>query len=389
MSLFALGCLCLLPPNLLSAQRASFGPAAAAVERGIRRGLYPGAVLVIGRRDTILFARGFGKLTWSRKSARPSAWTTLWDLASLTKVVATTGVLAVLVDHGAVDLDAPVARYLPRFQGGGKELVTVRMLLQHTSGLRAYVPLHARASSREEAIDHLYAEPLARWPGSSAEYSDLNALLLGLLIESVTGEPLSRVATELVFDPLRMGFTTFMPLLPEKAIVAPSHSERGRPVPRVVDDANARRFGGVAGHAGLYSTGLDLAKYAQVWLRRGTLPAGPWVSRETVAEFLTPTPAGGSRLLGWDSPERDTGKPSVFGRLTSPSAFGHTGWTGTLLWIDPDRDLFLIFLTNRSLDPRRRNSITALRDLRAEVSDLATRAALAQCGGGLGGALVC
>jgi CubicO group peptidase (beta-lactamase class C family) len=356
-----------------------FDPVVRAVEDGIRKGLYPGAVLVVGRRDTILFARGFGHLTWDRETARPSAWTTLWDLASLTKVVATTGVLTVLVDRGAVDLDAPVVQYLPRFTGGGRERVTVRMLLDHTSGLRAYVPLHRLASTREAAVDLVYAEPLTRLPGTRAVYSDLNAILLGWVIEAVAGVPLSNAATELVFDPLQMGFTTFGPLLPKQAVAAPSLMLGGRPAPRVVDDANARRLGGVAGHAGLFSTGLDLAKYAQVWLRRGARPDTIWTSERTVADFLQRSPSSGTRLLGWDTADRESELPSVFGSLTSDAAFGHTGWTGTLMWIDPVRDLFLVFLSNRSLAPRHRNSLTAMRTVRAQISDVAARAALAEC----------
>jgi len=375
--------LMLLAAVPLSAQeqspRVRYGPVVQAVEDGIRRGLYPGAVLVLGRRDTILFARGFGHLTWDKRSARPSAWTTLWDLASLTKVVATTGVLTVLVDRGAVDLDAPVSHYLPRFTGGGKERVSVRMLLDHTSGLRAYVPLHRLASTREAAIDLVYAEPLTRLPGTRAVYSDLNAILLGWLVEAVAGVPLSNAATELVFDPLDMGFTAFGPLLPEQAIAAPSVMLGGRPAPRVVDDANARRLGGVAGHAGLFSTGLDLAKYAQVWLRRGARPDTIWASEPTIAEFLQRTPASGTRMLGWDTPDREAEGPSVFGSLTSDASFGHTGWTGTLMWIDPARDLFLVFLSNRSLAPRHRNSLVAMRAARAQISDVAARAALAEC----------
>lgn len=371
--------LAVLSPAAAWAQGPAFEPVARAVEQGIRRGLYPGAVVVIGKHDTILYARGFGHLTWDRRSARPSAWVTLWDLASLTKVVATTGSLAVLVDQGRIALDAPVAQYLPRFRGSAKERVTVRMLLDHTSGLRAYAPLYQLAQSRDAAIDLVYAEPLTRPPGIRAVYSDLNAILLGLLVESVGGGSLAGVARALVFDPVDMGFTTFAPSLPEKAILAPSRQVGGRPAPGTVDDANARRLGSIAGHAGLFSTGLDLAKYAQVWLRRGALPARSWISGRTHAAFLTPSDAGGSRLLGWDSPDRGPGEVSVFGSLPSAASYGHTGWTGTMMWMDPDRDLFLIFLANRSLAPRHRNSLLAMRDVRARVSDLATRAVLAQC----------
>jgi CubicO group peptidase (beta-lactamase class C family) len=148
----------------------------------------------------------------------------------------------------------------------------------------------------------------------------------------------------------------------------------------LVNDRNAAVFGGAAGHAGLFGTGRDLARYAQAWLRMGRLDAGEtWVRPETMREFLTSSTNAGSRLLGWDSPDPSYDKPtSVFGRLLSPLAYGHTGWTGTELWIDPARDLFVVFLTNRSYDPRARNSIVALRDVRASVSDAAARAVPAE-----------
>jgi CubicO group peptidase (beta-lactamase class C family) len=225
----------------------------------------------------------------------------------------------------------------------------------------------------------VYAEPLTRLPGARSVYSDLNAILLGLLVEAVAGAPLSNAAMELVFDPLGMGFTTYGPLLPEQAVVAPSRQVGGRPVPGEVDDANARRLGSVAGHAGLFSTGLDLAKYAQAWLRRGARPDRVWVSERTISDFLSRSPSSGTRALGWDTPDRDSGTVSAFGSLTSDSSFGHTGWTGTLMWIDPERDLFLVFLSNRSLAPRHRNSLSAMRTVRAQVSDVAARAALAEC----------
>jgi CubicO group peptidase (beta-lactamase class C family) len=161
----------------------SFAPAARVVERGIRAGVYPGAVLVVGRRDTILFAQGFGHLTWSKRASRPSVGETRWDLASLTKVVATASAVLVLVDQGRVSLDDPVVRYLPRFHGNGRDRVTVRMLLDHTSGLPAYLPFYKLAATRSAAIERLYREPLRHLPGAVTEYSDLNGILLGLLVE--------------------------------------------------------------------------------------------------------------------------------------------------------------------------------------------------------------
>ena len=353
-----------------------FAAVEATVRRGIRQGIYPGAVVVVGRRDAVLYSKGFGHLTWARKAPTPSPESTRWDLASLTKVVATTSAVLVLVERGQVNLDAPVARYLPRFTGEGRERVTVRMLLDHTSGLPAYVPFFRLAANRDAAIDLLYREPLVRAPGLSADYSDLNAMLLGLLVEAVSGAPLDRFAASEVFTPLGMTATLFAPSLPAGASIAPSRSLAGRPEPGRVNDENSFLLGSVAGHAGLFSTGADLARYAQAWLRGGATSVGRWASPETLQEFLRLSPASGSRALGWDTPEQGGPNPSVFGKLAGAGTYGHTGWTGTMMWIDPDRDLFLVFLTNRSLDPRARRSIKALRALRGRLSEQVDMAAV-------------
>jgi CubicO group peptidase (beta-lactamase class C family) len=354
-----------------------FAAIARVVEGGIKRGVYPGAVVVIGRRDSVLFSRGFGHLTWSPRTPVPSPTTTRWDLASITKVMATTSAVMVLVDRGQVALDAPVATYLPRFTGRGREQVTVRMLLDHTSGLRAYLAFHRLVKSRGEAVELLYREELSRRPGTRAVYSDLNAILLGLLVEAVTGETLDAFTLREVIAPLGLVTTAFGPNLPAGVAVAPSRMVRGRPEPGRVNDDNAFLFGGIAGHAGLFSTGSDLARLAQSWLRQGAAEAGRWVAPETMREFLSRTTASGSRALGWDTPQPGDG-PSSFGSRASPLAYGHTGYTGTMLWIDPERDVFLVFLTNRSLDPRARRSMTALRQIRTELSDLAISAGSSQ-----------
>lgn len=367
----------LLGVTAIQARRPTPGPLAAirtVVERGIRRGVYPGAVVVIGRQDTVLFEKGFGHTTWGRGSPTPSPLLTRWDLASLTKVIATASSAMVLVDQGRVSLDAPVSRYLPRFTGDGRELITVRMLLDHTSGLRAYLPLYRLADSRAAAIEILYGATPVRIPGASPVYSDLNAMLLGLLVEAVTGESLDEVAGRVVFTPLGLAATTFAPGLSARLSVAPSWSAHGQPVPGRVNDDNANLLGGVAGHAGLFSTGDDVARFAQVWLREGSTGQGPWVSAATIREFLRRTTLSGSRALGWDTPEQHGSSPSIYGTLAGSRTFGHSGWTGTMLWVDPTRDLFLVFLTNRSLEPRAHHSIAALRALRGELSDIVIRA---------------
>jgi CubicO group peptidase (beta-lactamase class C family) len=348
----------------------------AAVMDGIQKGIYPGAVVIIGRRDSLLYARGYGHFTWSPSSPVPRPDSTLWDIASITKVVSTAGVALRLVDAGKLDLEAPVRRYLPRFSGGPKNQVTVRMLLDHTSGLKSYVPFYIKArGSRARAIDQLYAQPLVRVPGDSAEYSDLNALFLGLVLEKVSGLPLDKLARHEVFGPLGMTQTMYRPPASLKRRIVPSGMWRGHPVPGDVNDQNAVAMGGVAGHAGVFSTGMDLARYAAVWLRSGAGPTGQWVRPETLRRFLVKGPRTGSRLLGWDTPEIDPAaeEPSVFGSLISEAGYGHTGFTGTELWIDPARDLFLVFLTNRAFDPRVRESAKQLKFVRASLSDAAVR----------------
>ena len=364
-----------LAPSPPEATRTPYPKVDAAIRAGIKRGLYPGAVVIIGRHNRILYQHGYGHFTWSRRSAVPSPTTTLWDLASVSKVVGTMSVALRFVDEGKLDLDAPVVQYLPAFGGGDKDLVTVRMLLDHTSGLRPYIPFYRTAASREEAITELLADSLRRVPGSAAEYSDLNAILLGLVLERVGGAPLDSLVMREVTRPLGMPQTLYRPPPSLLRRVAPSSSSHGQPVAGVPNDQNAVVFGGVAGHAGLFATGRDLARYAQVWLRKGTLRKGRWVRAETMERFLTPGPQSGTRLLGWDSPDSEAEGPTAFGERLSSAAYGHTGWTGTQIWIDPRRDIFMIFLTNRSFDPRRTRSLAGLRDVRSRLSNAVARLA--------------
>ncbi len=345
----------------------------AIVRQGIRQMVYPGAVVVIGRRDSVLYARGYGHFTWSPSSPVPSPDSTLWDIASITKVMGTTSAAMRLVDARRLNVDAPVRHYLPEFSGGPKDRVTVRMLLDHTSGLRSYVPFFKQARTRDQAKALLYAEPLVRQPGQSAVYSDLNAILLGLVLERVSGVPLDRLVTREVFEPLELHSATYLPPASVRRRTVPTALWRGQPVQGQVNDPNAVVFGGAAGHAGIFSSGMDLARYAQVWLRNGAGPRGQWVTPATIRQFLTRGANTGPRLLGWDTPELDGKEPSLYGTLISASAYGHTGFTGTEVWIDPAHDLFLVFLTNRTFDPRGRNPHHALRTVRTSLSDAAIR----------------
>lgn len=347
------------------------------IESGVRQRVYPGGVLVIGRRDSLLFSTGVGTLTWDHRSLRPDPDETWWDLASLTKVVATSATIMTLVDRGRLELDRPVGNYLPAFHGSGRERVTVRMLLNHTSGLPSYVPFYRTAANREELLAALWRVPLERTPGLREKYSDLNAMLAGLVVESAAVAPLGQIAWQSVFQPLGMARTGFG--VPDSSRAAASIVHHGRAVAGEVNDRNARVMGGVSGHAGLFATGADLARFAQAWLREGREASGQWVAASTMRQFLTRSTAGGTRLLGWDSPDFARLGRSQFGTLATPTTFGHTGWTGTFLWFDPSRDVFVVFLTNRSLGPTTRRSMEAMRSVRARLSDAIARAVRGHC----------
>ena len=362
-----------------SASAQHFTAADAAIKNGIAAGIYPGAVLVAGRADTILYARGYGHFTWSTASPTPDPSTTRWDLASLTKILATTSAIAVLVQQHRVDLDAPVAHYLPEFSSGRKSEVTVRMLLNHTSGMPPYAKLWESAHTVAQARATLFLIPLRRAPGSSAEYSDLNAMLAGLIVERVTDQPLEQFSESTVFRPLGMLSTRYRPTASDKTSAAPTGRFHGRPVGGVVNDRNAAVLGGVSGHAGVFSTGVDLARFAQAWLRAAS-DHGDWLRRNTVAEFLTHSATSGTRVLGWDTPLPAGGPTeSLYGRCATTSTYGHTGWTGTEIWIDPGQDLFAVLLTNRSFAPTHpAQSFAELKEVRAKVAD-DVRATLGLC----------
>ena len=350
-----------------------------AVRSGIDTGIYPGAVVVVGRSDTILYAHGYGNYTWSASSRVPDIATTRWDLASLTKVVATTSATAVLVQKHKLDLDAPVSRYLPEFAGGKKNEVTVRMLLNHTSGMPAYVKLWQKAKTVDAARRELFAVPLRRAPGASAEYSDLNAMLAGLVVERVSGAPLATFVDSAVFAAIGMTSTHFRLAPTDKVFAVPTGRYRGTPVGGVVNDQNAVALGGVSGHAGVFSTGLDMARFAQAWLKASD-NHGDWLNRKTVNEFLTRSDHSDTRVLGWDTPIAAGGtKTSLYGECATKTTFGHTGWTGTEIWIDPKQDLFVVLLTNRSFAPRNpKQSFVELKEVRAKVAD-AVRSILGKC----------
>lgn len=366
----------LIATALLALQAGAVAQIDRAVTGGIEQGVFPGAVVVVGTRDTVLLARGYGGLTWSG-SRRPSPDSTLYDLASLTKVVATTPSVMLLVDRGRVALDAAVSSYLPSFTGDGKGVVTVRLLLEHRSGLRAFLPLNTLTKTAAEAKRRVLDEPLTWRPNTRTEYSDLNGMLLGWIVERVSGMALDRFAADSVFARLGMRDTQYRPPRSLRSRIAPVGLWHGHAIAGEIHDQNAARLGGVSGHAGLYSTGRDLARYAQFWLARGRTRSGRRLVRPATAEvFMRRGP--GNRALGWEM--RDTSSSDNSGSRMSGRTFGHTGYTGTSMWIDPEGDLFVILLTNRVYAPRTRRSITKLKEIRGKVADGAVALRAQRCG---------
>jgi CubicO group peptidase (beta-lactamase class C family) len=336
----------------------------AVLERGLADRAYPGAYAVVGSRSTIYSSLGVGQLDWASSPAPDEH--TLWDLASLTKVVGTTTAVMQLWDKKLIDLDAPVVRYLPDFAAPGKEGVTVRHLLTHSSGLPAWRPLYTEASTPAEAIALAMATPLDTVPGARMVYSDIGLILLGQIVERLSGEGLDVYLERHVFRPLGMTSTMFRPSAELLTRIAPTEMDpwRGRLIRGEVHDENAYRLGGISAHAGLFSSASDLARFARMMLRHGELDRVRVVSVAAIDSFTRVQNAAlSNRALGWEVP---SGTNSAGHRL-SPRSFGHTGFTGTSIWVDPDRDVFVILLTNRVNPTRENRRIGAVRTQLADA----------------------
>jgi uncharacterized protein YbbC (DUF1343 family)/CubicO group peptidase (beta-lactamase class C family) len=315
------------------------------VESAIAEGKMPGCVICIGRRDGIALLRAYG-----RRQVEPEAEAmtidTVFDLASLTKPVATATAVMQLLEDGRLRLADPVADLLPAFAARGKEKITVHDLLTHQSGLIADNPLADYQDGRERSLARICdLEPLAA-PGERFIYSDVNFILLGELVERLGGQPLAEATAARIYRPLGMTETGYRPDPSLHDRCAPTERRDGRWIRGEVHDPRAWQLGGVAGHAGLFGTAADLARYARMMLSGGTLDGVRVLAAPTVALMTraAPVPDGGLRGLGWDIRSRFS---SNRGDLMSEAAFGHGGFTGTALWIDPRLDLFVIFLSNR------------------------------------------
>jgi serine-type D-Ala-D-Ala carboxypeptidase len=326
---------------------------------GIDQRAFPGAAVAIAYQGKLIAHKAIGKRTYGSCSRHVKLYT-IYDLASLTKVVATTPACMILHDRGRFNLDQPLVDLLPSFAGNDprRRLVTLRMLLAHSSGLPAYVKLFLTAHNEEELLRQALQVPLSTDPGTRAEYSDIGFILLGEVLKRITGEPLDKFYEREIFQPLELMMRFNPPRHPYKAWSAPTENDRTfrhRLIRGEVNDENAFVMGGVAGHAGCFATALDVSVFAQCMLREGS----PLVKKETLEIFTRRQglPPGTSRALGWDTPSQ----PSQSGKYFSSRSYGHLGYTGTSLWIDPDRQLSVTLLTNRTWPDRGSQSIKQIR----------------------------
>jgi CubicO group peptidase (beta-lactamase class C family) len=370
-------------PTPVSFDLAGLKPVTELLDSAVAAGAAPGAVLAITR-DGERFVYASGQLGADEPETPGAA--TIYDLASLTKVVGLVTGAMLAVDEGRLELDAPVQQYVPAFTGAGKDRVTVRMLLAHASGLPAWRPLFREAGSRAEAFALADTTPLSSVPGTVEVYSDLGAIILTQMLEAIYHERLDSLLERQVFGPLGMRATGYLPGADQRGRIAPTEMDpwRGRMLRGEVQDENAARMDGVSGHAGLFGSAEDLLTFAEWVLEQAdgraagqavrrsksftevNRPADrPTIRPPVLQEFtrrqkLVP---GSSRALGWDTPS--PGGSS--GSRLSPRSFGHTGFTGTSLWIDPEHHLAIILLSNR-VNPTRDNPRWA--PLRGKIADL-------------------
>jgi uncharacterized protein YbbC (DUF1343 family)/CubicO group peptidase (beta-lactamase class C family) len=322
------------------------------IEQAIQEGSVPGAVLIVGHNGRVIYRKAYGHRALEPRSEAMTL-DTIFDLASLTKVIATTTAVMQLVEHGKLRLNDPVAKYLPEFAQNGKQDITIRQLLTHYSGLPPDLDLKTPWAGKQTGYDMAFAETLQDPPGSKFTYSDINFIVLGALVERVSGETLDEYTKRHIFVPLKMFHTRFLPPAAWRPKIAPTqYDENNQMLRAVVHDPTVRRMGGVAGQAGLFSTADDLAKFAQALLNGGDGILSP-ASVEKMTSPEQPPSAPVLRGFGWDI---DSPYSSNRGDLLPIGGYGHTGFTGTSLWIDPATKTYIILLTN-AVHPRGGNAI--------------------------------
>jgi CubicO group peptidase (beta-lactamase class C family) len=346
-----------------SKSEAKLQPAYDVLNRAIVDHAFPGGVLAVGYNNELI-VREFGHQTYDPNSPAVTA-DTIYDAASLTKPVVTSTLVAMQAEAGHIGLDLPVARYIPEWNDGPnpdwRKTVTVRNLLTHTSGLPAHKNYFLTLHSKRQFIAAICKEPLEYAPGSKTIYSDLGFILLGEILERATGKTVDQLAQEEIFAPLQMAHTSFNPPKNLLARISPTENDatfRKRLLQGEVHDENAFAMGGVAGHAGMFTTASDLAAFCQMMLNGGIYRYHRMLNRATISMFTAPqSVAGNARTFGWMSPTPN----SSSGKYFSPRSYGHLGYTGTSIWIDPDRKLFVILLTNRVNPTRENDKIAGVR----------------------------
>ncbi|HEX8696333.1 MAG TPA: serine hydrolase domain-containing protein [Longimicrobium sp.] len=327
----------------------------------VEREAFPGAALAVGQRSAIVLERGYGRTGWTRFALPVDPDRTLYDLSSLTKVVATTAAVMVLVDDGRMRLDDPLQRWLPTFRGGGREKITVRQVLTHTSGLPAAVLDLGEGTPRQRLERLIATVELVDEPGAEVLYSDAGFVLLGEAAARAAGEPLPAFLRRRVWGPLGMSSTRYQPGLICR-VCAPTLSLRdGRPFAGKTNDPFARELGGATGNAGLFSTAHDVARFVAMLANGGELDGVRVVRASTLAQFTRPGPRTGTRALGFEVFCREGTVPNHVPCRTEPYAYGHTGYTGTSFWIDPKSGAWVVLLTNRTYLPRAPNRIRLVR----------------------------
>ena len=330
------------------------------IQLAIKDSAFPGSVVLISIDGNIIYEKAFGQLTYNDTSAAVTK-NTIYDIASLTKVIATTTAVMICYDKNLFSLDDPVVKYLPEFSQNGKEKVTIKNLLLHNSGLPAFKRYYKNYSSADELIKDIYKTPLSYEPGSKTVYSDLGFITLAKIVEQVTGKGFDVFCKEEIFIPLQMNSTFFNP--PDSLIdkIAPTEYDiywRNKLVWGEVHDETASLLNGVAGHAGLFSTAKDVSNLLQLLLNSGTFNGHQIIKPATVKLFTTRYSDKSTRALGWDT---KSGEGSSAGNLFDITSFGHTGFTGTSIWVDPTRELFVVFLTNRVYPTRENKKLYKVR----------------------------
>jgi serine-type D-Ala-D-Ala carboxypeptidase len=325
----------------------------------IEKQAFPGATAAVTLRDELIALKALGRFTYDPAS-QPVQVDAIFDLASVTKVVATTSMAMVLYERGLLDLEAPVLGVVPEFRGEDprRGQVTFRHLLAHSSGLPAYEKLFLRANTRDELLKEAFSVPLRHGPGTSVEYSDIGFIVLGVALERIAGEGLDHFCQREIFGPLGMSHTAYNPPIAWKTSIPPTANDqtfRHRIIQAEVQDENASLMGGVAPHAGVFSSASDVAIFAHAMLNGGA----PISRAQALALFIQrqDSPAGTSRALGWDTPS----VPSQSGKYFSPLSFGHLGYTGTSLWIDPERRISVTLLSNRTWPDCENKTISQIR----------------------------